>query len=403
MKKKYLLTFLLACTFVGLSFGGALAQSASGSISGDSVCGQWDPVSQTVPNKCDINSVVTVIKGVLTLIITLGLPLLIVFVAFRFIMAWFALQQGNANAYKEALQKAGNAILGFLLIVALFGGLFLVVLRYFGVKSEDGFDPLIILKLLTEAFIPYAHAQVLTTQLPNPVGADNLYDFILNVLRLVMRFFVYPALIVIWVWTGFAFVAAQGNPEGLSKAKKWLMWAFVSTLVIFMLQAFLVALRGTVQQILPGSRNQSTSQVVKSPAGTLDGRTAPAEGQDRSACTINGVTGVMSNGTCYPGRGSSSNTANYCTGKRLGTLCSISVGGGGTRTGTCSNNEDGVYSCYAAVQGDTCITTSDTSGTIDTQGNCVAGGRTLVDIGGSCRITAECKQGLTCVSSACQR
>ncbi len=403
MKKQYLLTLLLTLTFVGLSFGGALAQSASGSISGDSVCGQWDTANATITKKCDINSAVSVIKGVLTLIITLGLPLLVVFVAFRFIMAWFALQQGNANAYKEALQKAGNAILGFLLIVALFGGLFLVVLRYFGVKSEDGFDPLILLKLLTEAFIPYAHAQTLTTQLPNPVGANNLYDFILNVLRLVMRFFIYPALIIIWVWTGFAFVAAQGNPEGLSKAKKWLMWAFVSTLVIFMLQAFLVALRGTVEQILPGSRNQSTSQVVKSPIGTLDGRTAPTEGQDRSACTINGVSGMMSNGTCYPGRGASSNTANYCTGKRVGTLCSVPMAGGITKTGTCNNSTTGVYGCYFATQGDTCITASDTSGTIDTQGNCGVGGRTLVDIGGSCRITAECKQGLTCVSGTCQR
>lgn len=397
MKKQYLLTLLLTLTFVGLSFGGVIAQSTSGSISGDSVCGQWDPVAKKVTNPCDINSVVTVIKGVLTLIITLGLPLLIVFVAFRFIMAWFALQQGNANAYKEALQRAGNAILGFLLIVALFGGLFLVVLRYFGVKSEDGFDPLIILKLLSEAFIPYAHAQTLTTQLPNPVGADNLYDFILSVLRLVMRFFIYPALIVIWVWTGFAFVAAQGNPEGLSKAKKWLMWAFVSTLVIFMLQAFLVALRGTVQQILPGSKSTESVKIQETTKPF-----APAQGQTGSACEVNGVTGQMSNGTCYPGRGSSSNSANYCTGKRLGTLCSIS-GSTGTRTGTCNNNEAGVYGCYAATEGDTCITASDISGKIDAQGNCVVGGRTLVDIGGSCRITAECKQGLTCPSGTCQR
>ena len=114
-----------------------------------------------------------------------------------------------------------------------------------------------------------------------------------------MRFFIYPALVTIWVWTGFSFVLAQGNPEALNKTKKWLIYAFVTTFIVFILQAFLTAARGTVQKVLPASQTQSG-------AGTQDGRVAPKKGETGSACTTksgsSGITGT--DGDCYPsGRG----------------------------------------------------------------------------------------------------
>ncbi len=405
MKKQYILTLLLTLMFVGLSFGGAMAQTG-GSISGDDVCGKWDPVAKKIINPCTVNSVAAIAKGVLTVIVSLGLPLLIIFVAYRFVVAWFALRAGNASAYKEALQKAGNAILGFMFIVALFGGLFVVILNYFGVKSDSNFDPMQILRLFSEAFIPHAYAQTPNQYLPNPTGVNNLYDFILSVLRLVMRFFIYPALIVIWVWTGFAFVAAQGNPDALKKAKQWFVYAFVSTLVIFVLQAFLIALRGTVQEILPGTRQTQNNAPSPSPApagaGTVDGRTPPAAGQPGASC--NGGAGVIGvDGTCRGGAGAgSTNSSEFCREKAVGTLCTVPFSSG-YQTGTCSFNGDGVKGCYVAQLGDRCVSVNDTVGAIDAAGQCQIGGRPLVDIGGSCRISAECRSGLSCTSGTCQQ
>lgn len=254
LKHYRLIPFLLALIVtVSLSYGVVYAQGTQ-ALSGDTVCGQWNPNAKNkdgtmgaIENPCTILGIVDVAKNVLAVIIMLGLPLLVVFITYRFVMAWFALQQGNASAYKDALQKAGNALLGFMLIVALFGGLLFAMLQYFGVKDSGALN---LLKLFSDAFIPHAYAQGQT--LPNPIRANSLYDLILDVVRLIMRFFIYPALISIWVWTGFAFVFAQGRPEALTKAKKWLMWAFATTLVIFFLQAFLVAVQGTVQKILPG-------------------------------------------------------------------------------------------------------------------------------------------------------
>lgn len=393
MKRFYFLNILFAAILVFATLGGVEAQS----LSGDDVCGKWDPVAKQVTNPCTISSIGSIMRGVLTLTISIGLPLLVVFIIYRFIVAWFALQQGNANAYKDALKKSMNAIIGFIMIVVIFGGGLVLLLRYLGVQSF----PLQLLDSITEAFIPHAYAQTTSTQLPNPVGANSLYDFILAVLRMVMRFFVFPALIVIWVWTGFSFVAAQGNPEALNKAKKWLVWAFVSTLVVFLVQAFLFAIKGTVDSILSGNTQQTTTTVSN---GTTDGRGQPTQGGYGSSCTTSsGASGVVDiAGVCQPGRGAgSSNTNQFCTGKAVGTVCTVSVSGG-SRTGTCSSNQDGTFGCYIASQGDTCISASGAYGTISAAGNCEIGGRALVGAGGSCRIQQECSSGLTCTDGVCR-
>lgn len=237
---------------------------------GDSIvkCGQ----GTTSATACTVGNIGPVVKELLGIVITIGLPLLFIFVAYRFVVAWFSLQQGNANAYKDAIGKAGQAILGFLLIVVLIGGGLYAVLSFFGVKPEF----LKILKLFSGGLIEHTYAQT-ATQLPNPVSVNNLYDFILSALRLVMRFFIYPALVVIWVWTGFSFVLAQGAPEALTKAKKWLMWAFITTLVIVVLQGFLLALRTTALKVIA-----TPGQACTTSTGT------------------NGLIGT--DGVCYGGR-----------------------------------------------------------------------------------------------------
>lgn len=299
MKRQYFLTLILASFFIVISLHGSPVQAQT-SISGDSVCGAWDPVSKKIINPCGVQALQTIAHGVFSLIIVLGLPLLVVFIIYRFIMAWYALQQGNANAYKEAGKKATEAITGFIIIVALFGGLFLVVLKYFGVQDF----PLQLLKAISDAFIPHAYAQ---TTLPSPTVFTSLYDFILGTLNVVMKFFLYPALIGIWVWSGFSYVLAQGAPEKLKKAHNLLIWAFISTLIVFMTQGFLVALRGSVNKILPATASSigatATANTTADPVGTLDGRATPLPGEVGSVCTLpsGGYGQVAVGGDCVSG------------------------------------------------------------------------------------------------------
>lgn len=268
---------------------GATSQMSTSdtSISGDEVCGA------SSSTKCGISDLKKISGKLLSAIVTLGLPLLIVFIVYRFVMAWFALRSGNAGAYKEAVKEAGNAALGFLIIVALFGGLFFVVLKFFGI-SNFLLKPL---QTILGMLVPHAYAAD-QQYLPNPLGVTNLYDFILLAVRFAVRFFLYPALIVIWVWSGFSFVLAQGNPEGLKNARKWLLWAFVTTIVVFMVQSFLLALQGSVKKILPNSG--VTNSVSNS---TTTDQYKPKDGEPGSGCVttsgLNGQTAV--DGTCVAG------------------------------------------------------------------------------------------------------
>lgn len=290
------------------------AQTSGTALSGDEICGS------SSSTKCTLKDLGTVFKNTFSMIIMLGLPILVVSVTYRFVMAWFAAVEGNASAYKEALKKSTNAIIGFMLIVVMAGGGMFALLKYLGVRQENGFNPLQIFDIFSNALVMHTYAATGPTYspLPNPLVANNLYELILSVLRLIIRFFVYPALIIIWVWTGFAFVFAQGKPEALAKAKGWFVKAFITTLVIMLLQTFLIAIQGTVAKILPSQKttqdtpvqnNQQSNTPVDN--GTPDGRIAPGEGAVGSSCTRpDGSYGqVTSDGSCGAGRGESFDVA----------------------------------------------------------------------------------------------
>lgn len=465
MKRHHFLAFLLASFFILISVQGQEV-FAQGSISGDAVCGTWDPVAKKIVNPCGIESVKTIVQTIFRTIIAIGLPLLVVFIIYRFVMAWYALQQGNANAYKEAGKKATEAIIGFIIIVAIAGGLTLALLRYVGVNesflrllkatsfmeviprayaaesvcippkkgdqcffnangtrqvgtttdSGSSFDLSLFCKdnitgltsnddfanntnywrnqgcegktngtvcdlgsaynysmgicsnssapvnqtgpaecvgkvdktfcmarpswnvlgsvgvcnlrattfscdlaspgdrcfsattqkegtitningfclvvgdpctlstggqgvyssvgtciasaqpasnagLGTGAATTEASAKPTTcgfAGLPNPLGFCSLYDFILGIINTAMKFFLYPAMIGVWVWSGFSYVAAQGAPEKLLKAHKLLIMAFVTTLIVFTIQGFLTAVKGSVNKILPAQSTIET-------------------------------------------------------------------------------------------------------------------------------------------------
>jgi hypothetical protein len=233
MKRQVLITLLLT-SVVLFSFYTVSAQS----ISGDDVCGN------SYSTVCTAANFKAIFSKTINWVVGIGSALLVVFIIWRFSVAWFALQQGNANAYKEALKLAGNAVLGFVLLIAIFGGLYLGIIKFISVQPwATQF-----IQLISDAFIPHAYAQ--GNVLSNPLGTSNLYDFILTIVRLVVRWFIFPAIVVMWVFSGFLLVAAQGNPEKLKTARNLLLYAAISTVIALMTEAFLFAIRGSVQQIL---------------------------------------------------------------------------------------------------------------------------------------------------------
>jgi hypothetical protein len=282
------ITTVLASCFIFLTIHNVQAQS----ISGDDLCG----ASSTA--KCTPAALKTLGTKVLSLFVLLGSVLLVLAIAVRVVMSWYAYRAGDAGAIKRAGQQAFNAFIGFIIVFAVFGGVFMILLNTLGAQPWVGK----LLQMFSEAFVPHAYA--VGTQLPNPLGSNSLYDILISAASLALRFFVYPAVIAMWVWSGFQFIYSQGNPDGLNKAKSWLFWAFIITVITFSLQGFLLAFRGTAEKIVPGMTNMNTSTTptpVLSPTSTTT-TAQPAPGTYGAACSIGTFNGIIgTDGTCQVG------------------------------------------------------------------------------------------------------
>lgn len=94
-------------------------------------------------------------------------------------------------------------------------------------------------------FFTHAYAAD-STAYASPVGNVTLTSFMVLALKIFVAWFVFPFLIGVWLFAGFRFVAAQGNPTKIAEAKMLLFWAFLGTVVLLGAETFASALKETV-------------------------------------------------------------------------------------------------------------------------------------------------------------
>ena len=87
-----------------------------------------------------------------------------------------------------------------------------------------------------------------TATLQNPLGFDTLYEFLIELLNVVIAI-VFPALILFFVWIGFKFISAQGKPDELKKVREYFLWAIVGALLVLGARVLAEAIRATVEQL----------------------------------------------------------------------------------------------------------------------------------------------------------
>jgi hypothetical protein len=363
---------------------GALPAS---SISGDGLCGS------SAATECNLDHFKSIVSSLLTLFITVGSILLIVFIVFRLVVSWFAFRMGKASAIKEAVNQSWQATIGFFIIFAIFGGVLVAILKSFGVQN-------FVLRLFSEGLITHAYAQTTasTSLLPNPTTINNAVDLVLAIVRLVVRWFIYPALAFMWLWSGFSYVAAQGKPEEIKKAHSYLMWAAIITVAVVMVQGLIFAIRGTVQQILPQqAASQTASQTSLTPYAGATGNAAfnscIASGGGVAECNILSANSATNNGattactlgaTCMAGTqpgtcvqgGASRDYAIYCSPNSgltptatpactVGATCMV-----GTQSGTCVQGGSAMdYAVYCSANSGS--TSSGSSGGSTVQSTCL--------------------------------
>lgn len=99
--------------------------------------------------------------------------------------------------------------------------------------------------------------------LKNPLGSTN--DLV-SFLRLILRYLTIiaiPILVVLFIWIGFKFVLAQGNPADIAKARQAFYWTVIGAALVLGADALLTVISGTVQQLRTGSID-SHQQIVRS-------------------------------------------------------------------------------------------------------------------------------------------
>mgnify|MGYP001558670645 CR=1 FL=1 len=85
----------------------------------------------------------------------------------------------------------------------------------------------------------------------NPTNTDCLGNFLINILRLVVRI---GSIVVVlmYVFVGFKFVTAQGNETKITEAKKMLLWTTIGALVLLGAEAIARGIQATVQGLTSG-------------------------------------------------------------------------------------------------------------------------------------------------------
>ena len=76
-------------------------------------------------------------------------------------------------------------------------------------------------------------------------GVTNLSTFISWLIGIIVMI-LWPAIVVLWCFVGFKFVAAQGNAEQLIEARRALVYALVGTAIVAGAQVLKAVIEGTI-------------------------------------------------------------------------------------------------------------------------------------------------------------
>ena len=92
-------------------------------------------------------------------------------------------------------------------------------------------------------------ATPLSITLDNPLGTTtDINGFLAKILDGIVILLT-PVIVVMFLWTGFLFVKAQGNPEELSGAKKSLLYTIIGAALVLGAKGFSLVIAATIAKL----------------------------------------------------------------------------------------------------------------------------------------------------------
>ncbi len=85
----------------------------------------------------------------------------------------------------------------------------------------------------------------------NPIQYDTIEDFLIAVLNAVVLI-LFPIIVLMLVYCGFAFIAARGNETKIKEARRIFFWTLIGGLIVLGAKALALAIAATVSEIQGG-------------------------------------------------------------------------------------------------------------------------------------------------------
>lgn len=85
----------------------------------------------------------------------------------------------------------------------------------------------------------------------NPIQYDTIEDFLIAVLNALVLI-LFPIIVLMLVYCGFAFIAARGNEAKIKEARRVFFWTLIGGLIVLGAKALALAIAATVSEIQAG-------------------------------------------------------------------------------------------------------------------------------------------------------
>ncbi len=79
----------------------------------------------------------------------------------------------------------------------------------------------------------------------NPLESETIEEFILAIIKIILRFAV-PVIVFFIMYAGFLYVTAQGDPSKIETARTSLTWAVIGGVIILGAELIITVIQGTV-------------------------------------------------------------------------------------------------------------------------------------------------------------
>lgn len=208
-------------------------------LAGDTRCG--------ATSACSVTTLFTQLKDVFIMAIVVIAFFALVAMVFTGVKGLLAKDQ--AAVLQSTRDQAWVIISSVLIAIFLVGGLAMAFWSSFVKPEYQTFFGQFFSRIEDTPILGTLSAYAQTDRLPNPLVVESVWDVGVILFQLAMRWIMIPVLIGSWVWAGFLFIQAQGNPEKINYARQRLWYSFIWTLILMFVLGIAFAFRDTFNQI----------------------------------------------------------------------------------------------------------------------------------------------------------